>query len=78
MCFLRNKNQYSAEKWNYDQKKKCDFYIDQQCHDPGKHDHNRCSCKKADTHHVSHLHICDISCHSCDQTRCRKMVNVFE
>ena len=78
MCLLCNKNQCSTEKRNYDQEKKCDLYINQQCHDPGKCNHDRSSCKKTDTHHVSHLHIRDISCHSCDQTRCRKMVNIFE
>ena len=68
MCLLCNKNQCSTEKRNYDQEKKCDLYINQQCHDPGKCDHDRCSFKKTDTHHISHLHIRDIRCHSCDQS----------
>ena len=68
MRLLRNKHQCSTKKRDYDQEQKCNLYIDQQCHDPGKKNHDRCSCQKADTHHICHLHVRNIRRHSCNQT----------
>ena len=78
MCLFCNKQQCSAKKRDNNQEKQGNLYIDHQGHDPGKKYHDRCPCQKADTHHICHLDICNICCHSCDQSRCGEMVNIFE
>ena len=77
MRFLCYKHQCSTKKRDYDQEQKCNLYIDQQCHDPGKKNHDRCSCQKTDTHHICHLHVRNICCHTCYKTGCGKPVNIL-
>ena len=70
MCFFCNIDQRSSENRNYNQEQQSDLYIDKKCHDPGQKHHDRGSCQKTDTHHVCHLYVCDIGCHSGDKTGC--------
>ena len=62
--FFGNKNKRSAKQRNDNQKQKGDFYVNQQSHNPGKKHHNGGSGQKSYTHHIRHLYIRNISCHS--------------
>ena len=47
-------------------------------HDYGENKHQRRAYRCAYQHHVRHLYICDIGCHSCHERRGREPVDILK